>query len=105
MSARGLELSDEAAPVLWGRPPVLVAVGFTDVVAPVAERERVAEVTVEFMPAEAEAVADAAAELRLDFRLAMTDEAEAAALEAADEAEAMAEDREPDPPVRPNWPE
>lgn len=71
----------------------------------VAVVERVAELTVEFMLDEGEAVAEAAAELRLDLMLAMAEEADAAALEAADEAEAMAEDSEPEPPLRANRPE
>jgi hypothetical protein len=67
--------------------------------------ERVAVVMVEFMPGVGMAEAEAATELMLEIKLATTDEAEAAALDAADEAEAMAEDREPEPPLRLNWPE
>lgn len=67
--------------------------------------EMLAVVMVAFMPGVGIADAEAATELMLDWRLAMTDEADAAALEAADEAEAIAEDSEPEPPLRLNWPE
>ena len=107
MSARGLESSAEAAPVLSGGPPELVEEPEGLLVAEtVAVRERVAETMVLLRPAEGLMVAEAAALETREFKLAMTEEAEARALEtaaeAADEAEAMAEDREPDPPVRPN---
>jgi hypothetical protein len=114
MSARGLEPSDEAAPVLWGRPvPVLEAL------VAVADMVREA-MRVLLAPADGRMVAEAATELTaaeaLDLRLAMTDEAEAAALEAAaealdatadaaDEAEATTEEKLPDPPDRGNWAE
>jgi hypothetical protein len=104
MSARGLEPSDEAAPVLWGRPvPVLEAL------VAVADMVREA-MRVLLAPADGRMVAEAATELTaaeaLDLRLAMTDEAEAAALDAtadaADEAEATTEEKLPDPPDRGN---
>jgi hypothetical protein len=108
MSARGLELSEDAAPVLSGIPPVLVPVGLTETAAePV--REMVGETMVLLAPAEGIMVAEAATLEALARRLEMAAEAEDAALEAAadaaDEAEAMAEESEPDPPVRGNWPE
>jgi hypothetical protein len=99
MSASGLELSTAAAPVLSGGADP-VPEGFMDGDAVL---EMVAVVMVEFMPGVGMAETDAATELMLDLMLAMADEADAAALVAADEADAMAEDSEPEPPLRLNW--
>jgi hypothetical protein len=114
-SAMGLELSDAAAPVLWGIPPVDEdePVGL---LVPEAERERVGEATVELRPAEGMMEAEAAAVEALELKLARTEETEARALEAAAEADETAAEAEAtaeetteetaaEPPVRPNWPE
>jgi hypothetical protein len=103
MMAKGLDWSMEAAPVLSGGLPPVVEAGLE--AAAEVERVKVAEETVVFKPAEGLMEAEAAAEVML----ATTDEAEAAALEAAAEAEdlmeATAEETALDPPVRGNWPE
>lgn len=99
--ARGLAESMEAAPVLSGGEPLVVEAGLEAV----ALLERVAEAMVELPPDEAEAEAEAAAEVML----ATTDEAEARMLEtAADAEEAAAEaadETAADPPLRPKRPE
>tara|TARA_R110002003_G_scaffold59_17_gene5370 strand:- start:43728 stop:44063 length:336 start_codon:yes stop_codon:yes gene_type:complete len=107
MRARGLASRAEAAPVLWGGPPVLEPVGVR-VAEAVRETERVAEEMVALVPAEGLMVAEAATLLAL----ARTEETEAFALETAADAEARAEDRAAeaeetaeDPPVKGNWPE
>jgi hypothetical protein len=104
MSARGLASRDEAAPVLWGGPPLLVPVADAE---REAERvaERVAEEMVLLVPADALMVADAAA---LEA-LARTEESEALTLETAADADAAAEETAAeaeeamlDPPVKGN---
>jgi hypothetical protein len=109
-SARGLELSEAAAPVLWGMPPVEEPVGLV-VPEAVLDVDRVAEAMVELEPAEGIMEAEAATEA-LELKLARTEETDAFALEAAAdadetaaEAEATAEETAEDPPVRGNWPE
>jgi hypothetical protein len=104
-SARGLELSEAAAPVLWGIPPVEVE----EPVGLVAEEDldKVAEAMVELEPAEGMIDAEAATEA-LELKLARTEETDAFALEAAadaEEATAEADETTEDPPVRGNWPE
>ena len=112
-SARGLELSAAAAPVLWGGllEPVGDPVGFG---LPEAEavRERVAEEMVLLAPAEGKIEAEAATlEMAAEADEAAEEAAERAletaaeADERADEAEATAEETALDPPVRGNWPE
>jgi hypothetical protein len=102
MMARGLDSSMEAAPVLSGGLPPVVEAGLE--AEGEAERLRVAEVTVVLVPAEGLMEADAA-----EVMLATTEEADAAALEAAADAEerteATAEETALDPPVKGNWPE
>jgi hypothetical protein len=102
-SARGLELSEAAAPVLWGGlPPEEEAVGL---VVPEAVLDKVGRETVELAPAEGRMVAEAAMEETRALKLATTEEAEALALEAAADAEdraAEAEETTSDPPVRGN---
>lgn len=119
MSARGLVVSSvEAAPVLWGTLAVVADAVLETLAA--AVRDRVAEEMVLLAPADGRIVADAAMLDAWEIRLATADEAEAAAEEAAAEeadalldaeakadetaaeAEAMADDREPEPPVRGN---
>ena len=115
IAARGLEASDEAAPVLSGIPLEVVALARLEVEA---VRERVAEVTVELRPADGLMVTEAwALETALATMLlssAETDEAADAADAATDEAEATAEETTeataeetaaPEPPVKGNWPE
>ena len=80
-AARGLVASEEAAPVLSGTPPDEVEVA-VDLV-PVAERERVAEVTVVLVPADGRMEAET-----LEMALLSSAEADEAADAAADEAEA-----------------
>jgi hypothetical protein len=96
MMAKGLDWSMEAAPVLSGGLLPVVEAGLE--AAAEVERVKVAEETVVFKPAEGLMEAEAAAEVML----ATTDEAEAAALEAAAEAEdlmeATAEETALDPP-------
>jgi len=106
MMAIGLDSSMEAAPVLWGMPPVVLEGVLEAVAEPVLER--VAVETVVFWPADGtmEAEAEAGAE---EAALVMAAEAEALALETAAEADdraAEAEDRAEetasDPPVKGN---
>jgi hypothetical protein len=73
-SAIGLELSDAAAPVLWGIPPVVEPVGLLVLEAVL---ERVAEEIVELRPAEGTMEAEAAAVEALELKLARTEEADA----------------------------
>jgi hypothetical protein len=102
MMAKGLDSSMEAAPVLSGGPPPVVEAGLEALGEVV--RVKVAEDTVVFKPAEGLMEADAA-----EVMLATTEEAEAAALETAAEAEdlteAIEEETALDPPVKGNWPE
>lgn len=115
MSARGLDSSEDAAPVLWGMPPEVDEEPEGLVVPEAeaeAERERVGEATVLLVPAEGLTVAEAAALEARELTLARAEEAEARTLETAAEAddraaeaEARAEDKEPEPPEMENWPE
>jgi redox-sensitive bicupin YhaK (pirin superfamily) len=103
----------EAAPVLWGMPPVVLEAVDLEAEAE-AVLERVAVETVVLEPAEGttEAEADATADEATEAALVMTDEAEALMLETAAEAEdraaeaeAKAEETALDPPLKGNWPE
>jgi hypothetical protein len=73
-SAIGLELSDAAAPVLWGMLPVDEPVGL---LVPEAVLERVADETVELRPADGRMEAEAAAVDALELKRARTEETDA----------------------------
>jgi hypothetical protein len=93
-SARGLELSADAAPVLSGTLLLVL-----EAVAPLAVRDRVGEEMVPLMLLEGMMEADAAAVEALEIRLTRADEADAAteladdlALEIAAEADDAADE-------------
>ena len=91
--------------MLWGGPPEPEAVR-DGVAEPEALRERVAEEMVLLVPAEADGEAETL--VAREVTLAATELAEERAEAALDRAEAALEralEKEPDPPVRPNWPE
>jgi len=109
MMAIGLDSSMEAAPVLWGMPPVVEGVLEAEA-EPVLERVAVETVVLEPAECATEAEAEAAADEAIEAALVMTEEAEALMLEAAAEADdraAEAEDKAEetafaDPPVKGN---
>lgn len=104
MMAIGLDSSMEAAPVLWGMPPVVLEGVLEAAAEPVLER--VAVETVVLWPADGTTEAEATAE---EAALVMAAEAEALMLETAAEAddraaeaEDKAEETASDPPVKGN---